>query len=130
MNTIKLTRENLHELSASPGKAGFTRRQIEALGFTWPPTKGWLTSLIGKEIPLEDYERVRQLHHKKWTKEPTPTELKRIIVALWALLADIDTQDDASKSDDSHFRKACYAIQQKRHQVLSGEAWDQMRAET
>lgn len=66
MNTIKLTRENLHQLSASPGKAGFTRKQIEALGFEWPASKGWLTSLIGKEISQENYDVVKSLGHPKW----------------------------------------------------------------
>ncbi len=66
MNTIKLTRQNLHQLSASPGKAGFTRRQIEALGFEWPAKKGWLTSLIGTEITQERYDAVKSLGHPKW----------------------------------------------------------------
>lgn len=66
MNTIKLTRENLHALSASPGQAGFTRKQIEALGFSWPAKKGWLTSLIGTEISQGKYDSVKTLGHPKW----------------------------------------------------------------
>jgi ribonuclease HI len=56
---IRLTRENLHELSGSPSKEGFTRRQVELLGFSWPAPKGWLSSLIGKEIEVSHYERVK-----------------------------------------------------------------------
>ncbi len=43
------------------------------------------------------------------------------LARLWMLLDDIDTQDDASKSNDAHFRKCCYEIQQKRHAIFSGE---------
>ena len=72
--TIILTRENLHELSGSPGKCGFTRKQVEALGFSWPPKKGWLSSLIGKEISPDEYEHVRSLIRKKW-KSPANDSL-------------------------------------------------------
>lgn len=66
MNTIKLTRDNLHALSSSPGKAGFTRQQIEALGLSWPMKQGWLSGLIGKEISQEQYDRVKSLANPKW----------------------------------------------------------------
>jgi ribonuclease HI len=56
---IRLTRENLHELSGSPAQDSFTRKQIELLGFTWPAPKGWLSSLIGTEIEIAHYERVK-----------------------------------------------------------------------
>lgn len=56
---IRLTRENLHQLSGSPSQDGFTKRQIELLGFSWPPPKGWLSSLIGTEIERELYERIK-----------------------------------------------------------------------
>ncbi len=48
-------------------------------------------------------------------------ELRLLAAKLWMLLDDIDTQDDASKSNDAHFRKCCYEIQQRRHAILSGE---------
>lgn len=41
---------------------------------------------------------------------------------LWMLLDDIDTQDDASKSNDAHFRKFAYRIQQRRHAIITGDA--------
>lgn len=56
---IRLTRENLHALSGSPSQDGFTRKQIELLGFSWPAPKGWLSSLIGTEIETDLYERVK-----------------------------------------------------------------------
>lgn len=65
-NTMKLTRENLHALSGSPGQAGFTRKQIEMLGFDWPPVKGWLTSLIGTEIGDDLYASIKEQCHPKW----------------------------------------------------------------
>jgi hypothetical protein len=46
---------------------------------------------------------------------------KEVARKLWMLLDDIDTQDDASKGNDAHFRKCAYEIQQKRHAIVSGE---------
>lgn len=63
---------------------------------------------------------------------PTPAQLpdnieaydpKTIAVKLWRLLDDIDTQDDASRSNDAHFRACVYEIQQKRHAILPGSLW-------
>jgi len=56
MTTITLTSENLHKLATN--NCGFTRAQIEAVGFQWPPKKGWLKSLIGKTLTLESYNKV------------------------------------------------------------------------
>lgn len=44
-----LTREFLHQHQTANG--GFTRAQIEALGFTFPPKGGWLRSMVGKDVP-------------------------------------------------------------------------------
>lgn len=66
MKTIRLNRQNIHMLSGSPGGNGFTRKQVELLGFTWPPQKGWLSSLIGKEIPVELYQEVAKHYRPKW----------------------------------------------------------------
>lgn len=63
---ITLDRKNLHELSASPGQAGFTRKQIELLGFDWPAKKGWLSSLIGTQITEEKYAAVKAACRIKW----------------------------------------------------------------
>lgn len=48
-------------------------------------------------------------------------EAFRVINALWMLLDDIDTLDDAAKDDDTGFRQSCYAIQQKRWQIYNLE---------
>jgi hypothetical protein len=40
--------------------------------------------------------------------------------ALWTLLDDIDTLDDACKGDDAAFRKRCYELQQRRHGIVDG----------
>lgn len=69
LSKIRLTRENLHELSGSPSQGGFTRKQIELLGFSWPPAKGWLSSLIGSEIERELYARVQRAISAKRLKE-------------------------------------------------------------
>lgn len=74
MDEITLTRENLHELSGSPGKSGFTRKQIELLGLTWPPQKGWLTGLIGQKLTSAKFAAVKAACRKKWIEPASPKE--------------------------------------------------------
>ena len=50
------------------------------------------------------------------------------LLALWQLLDDIDTLDDACKGDDAEFRQACYETQRKRFAILSGEEFDDLVA--
>jgi hypothetical protein len=45
-----------------------------------------------------------------------------IIYKLWKLLDDIDTLDDAVKSNDKAFREHTRTIQRKRFEVVSDEA--------
>jgi hypothetical protein len=66
MNII-LTRDNIHQL-ATDGAGGFTRAQIEALGFVWPAKKGWINSLIGKTMTMDFYNRVAELS-KMYSKQ-------------------------------------------------------------
>jgi hypothetical protein len=51
---MKLTWENIH--AAATKGCGFTGAQLAVLGITWPPRKGWLRNLIGKEITDAQYE--------------------------------------------------------------------------
>lgn len=37
----------------STGKGGWTKKQLNVLGLSWPVTKGWKKTLIGKSIDLE-----------------------------------------------------------------------------
>ena len=43
------------------------------------------------------------------------------IYRLWKLLDDIDTLDDACRSDDARFRSLARKMQQKRFGIVSGE---------
>jgi hypothetical protein len=67
---MKLTRENIH--AAATKNNGFNRAQIELFGINWPPKKGWLTSLIGKEIPDDVYYKIVAMGGTK------PKERKKI----------------------------------------------------
>jgi hypothetical protein len=51
---MKLTWDNIH--AAGTRGCGFTRAQLAVVGIRWPPPKGWLRKLIGKEITSEQYE--------------------------------------------------------------------------
>ena len=54
---ITLTHENLH--ACANGGCGFTRAQVEMLGYTWPPTKGWLQGVVGDVVTTSFYEEFR-----------------------------------------------------------------------
>lgn len=49
---------------------------------------------------------------------------EKTALELWKLLDDIDTLDDAAKSDDRAFRDATRATQRRRFQVLDGSEWE------
>jgi hypothetical protein len=55
---IILTHENLHGCATQWG--GFTRAQCQIMGVHWPPRRGWLRDLIGKRIPVEQFEQFRE----------------------------------------------------------------------
>lgn len=61
VGTFVITEEWLRA-NATSGK-GWTRRQLEALGITWPPSTGWLQNIIGDSISTEQqaqFERARR----------------------------------------------------------------------
>lgn len=48
-------------------KGGYTRKQVEAIGVSWPPAKGWLRYSVGSVISDEakkDFERYSGNHQK------------------------------------------------------------------
>lgn len=55
MKTIILTQPVL-ERCESLAKA-YSRKTLAALGVSWPPIAGWKRALLGREIPVADYER-------------------------------------------------------------------------
>lgn len=54
---MRLTRELLH--SVATNRNGFNRHQLRILGLNWPPPKGWLSKLCGKEVPDDLLDKVR-----------------------------------------------------------------------
>jgi len=44
--------------------------------------------------------------------------------ALWQILDDIDTLDDAIKNDDTSFRKWALEYSYKRHEILSSDGYN------
>ena len=37
-------------------KGGYTKKQLEILGISWPPQKGWVKKVLNKEISVEEAE--------------------------------------------------------------------------
>lgn len=54
MSTVVLTHELIESGKSNVG--GWTRKQIEALGVTWPPKAGWKAALVGTEMAKEDFD--------------------------------------------------------------------------
>ncbi len=52
------------------------------------------------------------------------TNLQGMVSDLWTLLDDIDTLDDACKSNDGAFRKVIRDIQQRRHKILTSDGYN------
>lgn len=59
---ITLDAQSLHALATNG--CGFSRKQVEAFGISYPPKKGWVTRLIGTEISEEKYEQILQLNRQ------------------------------------------------------------------
>lgn len=59
---------------------------------------------------------------------PTPpaddSAVQRVAVMLWALLDDIDTLDDAVRSNDALYRVRAREMQALRHRILPGDDWE------
>lgn len=53
---IKLTHKLIHD--AARNYCGWNKTQLQLLGVPWPPRKGWLSALIGKEVSEETIARV------------------------------------------------------------------------
>lgn len=68
---MKLTSQNIHECTTPNG--GWNKAQLAVLGITWPPEKGWIRRLDGKEITEEEFSEVKRLstlHHKENKSTP------------------------------------------------------------
>lgn len=67
---MKLTHQIIH--SAGTAGIGFNYQQLRILGVKWPPRKGWLSKLIGTEIPADKWElvvRLKGVRNKKARKD-------------------------------------------------------------
>jgi hypothetical protein len=66
MKTVKLNWNLIHSAGSYRGR-GFNKKQLDLLGVNWPPKHGWLTWLIGQEIPVEIWQQVLSLKGQaKW----------------------------------------------------------------
>ena len=41
---------------AATVNGGYTRKQLEALGITWPPPKGWKRTAVGRRITGSSFD--------------------------------------------------------------------------
>jgi hypothetical protein len=48
---MEITNEWLEQWKTPGG--GYTRKQLELLGVSWPPAKGWKKSVVGAELADE-----------------------------------------------------------------------------
>jgi hypothetical protein len=77
---IIITKEFIE--SNKTAKGGWNKRQIEAIGLVWPPTKGWKRAIIGNCISIEDAQIFASFTEppKKPVKNPLTAKNKRLLV--------------------------------------------------
>lgn len=63
MPMIILSHRCIHE--AASDKGGWNKAQLALLGIEWPPVRGWLYSLVGKEISDQTWGQVMALRGVK-----------------------------------------------------------------
>lgn len=51
------------------GRGGFTKKTIEAFGFTYPPQKGWKRKIINTQIREDKYKLALDAHKKRLSKK-------------------------------------------------------------
>ncbi len=52
------------------------------------------------------------------------TKLQGMVTDLWCLLDDIDTLDDACKSNNEAFRHLVRDVQKRRHEILTTDGYN------
>lgn len=60
---MKLTAQLIH--SAGTNGIGFNFHQLYVLGVNWPPERGWIESVVGREVTSEVWELVLKLKGKR-----------------------------------------------------------------
>lgn len=68
-----ITRELIDQGRTDRG--GWTATQINLLGLTWPPAKGWMDRVVGKEISEEDAGRFLLIGQQMRASAPMPRRL-------------------------------------------------------
>lgn len=63
VRVMKLTRESIE--SGKTDRGGWTGAQLRQLGVEWPPVKGWINRLEGKEISDAQYAAFMDLRHAR-----------------------------------------------------------------
>lgn len=83
-------------------KGGFTREQLSALGVSWPPKKGWLQNIIGKELTNEQ--------EKLFTTQPIQKKDKRVKSSSlpWFITSRVPAIKRNGLND---FEQACLALE-------------------
>lgn len=71
MEKLKITKQFLKENRTE--NFGWNRNQLDVLGVTWPPRKGWLKRLIGKEIDLDTADKFIKYKSKCVSKAVSPS---------------------------------------------------------
>ncbi len=72
---VKLTKKKIREMASDRG--GFGRAQLDVLGISWPPPKGWQRGLVGRLISGALFDRVKGLRNVHLLNSSGVMEKKR-----------------------------------------------------
>lgn len=81
---MKITRKYIMDNRTERG--AWTQAQIEALGLTWPPRKGWIDRVCGNEISPANQSlfesKLKKAQYKKYKKPHLGVTAKELTVAM------------------------------------------------
>ena len=81
MDSVRITNEMI--VSAGTKGCGYTKKQLAAVGISWPPSKGWKAGLIGKVVPIRDWRRFSgEQSLDDMTTEELKDEIRRLRVSV------------------------------------------------
>lgn len=76
---ITVTKRWLMDHSSGNARGGWTKAQLEAIGLSWPPPKGWVDALIGsmlEDSQRAEFERLGNQHKESQARERAEAEIR------------------------------------------------------
>ena len=70
MSTDSVTIDMALILAGQTERGGWNKSQLELIGVSWPPTKGWIHLVLGRQISCNDASEFVRLKTKQANQKP------------------------------------------------------------